>query len=147
MATGRSSAKDLALWVSADEATSPTSGDLVAFITSLSPSLSASTSEVTAGGDPWQEHVGGIPGGTISVGGRLNYVRAQAGGEESQLLAWFAAQDKRQFRILWDDNDATNYLNAVGICSAYAQSGSNDGPWDFTATIQLTGALTETRAA
>lgn len=134
----RKAAKSMAFWLSADATTQPVLGNAVAYIRALDPQLGRPTADVTAGADTWQQHVGGKPGGTLSISG----VTDLTNGGSLQLMAAFTDGLPRLWRLLPDSADIGDYLTGTGFLESYNPTqGDVDGSWTFTATFRLTNTV------
>ena len=136
----RISGKNMQLWVSTNT-TPPTVSDAVSYVTGINWSSRANVSNVTAAGDTAAVKVGGIPDGNLRVTGRWDNAAAS-----DLVLAAHQAQDVRACTLVWDTTTSTEQLDFEAIVADYGQTGSSSGPWDFSATLEITGAITETRA-
>lgn len=133
----RKAAKTMALWLAADDTTDPVVGDAVAYVRNLDPQLSRPSTDVTSASDTYQEHLSGIPGGQLQISG----VSDLTNNGDVQLIAAMQDGDPRKFRLVPDSADVGDYFEGIGfVASLNPLTGNYDGSFEFSATIQLTGA-------
>lgn len=134
----KKAAKTFALWLAADDATSPVVGDAVAYLRTVGPQLSRPSSDVTVSGDTYQAWLSGIPGGTLNVSGVTDLTNAG----NIQLIAAMQDGDPRNFRLVPDSADTGDYFEGTAFVESLSPlNGDVAGSFEFTATLRLTGAF------
>lgn len=121
---------------------------LIAAATDCSLSLNVETIDITTkDSQGFRELLGGVRSGSISVSGLIDYVDSASNKDMADL--WTVWENRTAVTVTFSkDNEDTGDLSfsASAILTSLEQSGGTEDTATYSATFELTGAITDTVA-